>query len=531
MIELRPYQQEAIDSLYQYFGEMSGNPLIVMPTGTGKSVVIASFIHGIFASWPDSRILCLTHVKELIQQNFGALLRLWPDAPAGIYSAGLNKRDIKAQILFAGIQSIYKHAFRVQQCDLVLIDEAHLLSNSDTGMYRIFMSQLTEINPTLKIIGFTATPYRMDVGLLHKGPDRLFTDIAYEVKILKMIEEGYLTPVVSKSTATKLDVTGVHKRGGEFIAKELQAAVDTDEINRAAVQEIVTKGADRGSWLVFCSGVEHAEHVRDCIREHGITCEAVLGDTPPAARARYLEEFKSGKLRAITNFGVLTTGFDAPGTDLIALLRPTESVGLYVQMLGRGTRLANGKEDCLVLDFAGNVARHGPLDMVDGDKDVGKGDGTAPTKTCPKCESIIFSGCRECPDCGFAFPAPELKIDTKADERAILSTQFVPEWIDVTDVKYFRHPGRDGKPDTMRADHWCGMVRHSEWLCFEHTGYPRDKALNWWIRRLNMTRDGRPVLPATVEQALSGAHALKKPTQIQVKQSGKYTEIVAARFA
>jgi DNA repair protein RadD len=255
-LSLRPYQRAAIDALYDYFGGNTGNPLVVMPTGTGKSVVIAGFIREAIAAYADTRVLVLTHVKELIQQNFMALLRAWPEAPAGIYSAGLSRRDIRAQVLFAGIQSIHRHAYKVQRCDLVLIDEAHLLGRGDSGMYRSFLAQLNEVNAgLLKVVGFTATPYRLDSGLLHEGKDRLFTDIAYEVSVLNMIRQGYLSPVVPKQTETQLDVGGVGTRGGEFIAKDLEAAVDRDEVTRAAVAEIVQHGQGRGSWLVFCSGV------------------------------------------------------------------------------------------------------------------------------------------------------------------------------------------------------------------------------------------------------------------------------------
>ncbi|QYU70328.1 DEAD/DEAH box helicase family protein [Leptolyngbya sp. 15MV] len=249
-ISLRPYQRAAIDALYDYFAGNTGNPLVVMPTGTGKSVCIAGFIREAIAAYADTRVLVLTHVRELIQQNFQALLRAWPDAPAGIYSAGLSRRDIRAQILFAGIQSIHRHAFQVQRCDLVLIDEAHLLGRGDSGMYRSFLKQLDEVNAgLLKVVGFTATPYRLDSGLLHEGKDRLFTDIAYDVPVLDMIQQGYLSPVVPKQTETQLDVGGVGSRGGEFIAKDLEAAVDRDEVTRAAVAEIVQHGAGRGSWL------------------------------------------------------------------------------------------------------------------------------------------------------------------------------------------------------------------------------------------------------------------------------------------
>jgi DNA repair protein RadD len=524
-LSLRPYQRAAIEALYDYFSASSGNPLVVMPTGTGKSLCIAGFTREAIAAYGDTRVLILTHVKELIQQNFMALLRAWPEAPAGIYSAGLSRRDIHAQILFAGIQSIHRHARQVQRCDLVLIDEAHLLGRGDSGMYRSFLAQLNEINAgLLKVVGFTATPYRLDSGLLHEGKDRLFTDIAFQVPVLEMIQQGYLCPVVPKQTSTQLDVGGVGTRGGEFSAKDLEAAVDRDEVTRAAVQEIVQHGEGRGSWLVFCSGVAHARHVRDAIREHGISAETVTGDTPAPERDGILAAFKAGRLRCVTNANVLTTGFDAPGTDLIALLRPTKSVGLYVQMVGRGTRLAEGKDDCLVLDFAGNTARHGPIDTVDGRKKEPAGDGEAPIKVCPECQTINHASARHCIECDHEFPLPVVKVAPQAASNALLSTQIQASWCDVTGITYARHD-KPGKPASLRVTYECGLARHSEWVCFEHTGFPRDKAVGWWRRRA-----GNLPPPATVDQALRQLDSLRRPISIQVKPAGQYTEISAARF-
>jgi DNA repair protein RadD len=525
-ITLRPYQRASIDALYNYFGASNGNPLVVLPTGTGKSICLAAFIREAIEAYPDTRILMLTHVKELIQQNFTALLRLWPEAPAGIYSAGLSRRDINAQILFAGIQSIHKHAFRVQRCDLVIIDEAHLLGRADGSMYRAFLTQLNEINAgLLKVIGFTATPYRLDSGLLHEGKDRVFTDIAYEATVLDMIQQGYLCTVVPKQTATQIDVSGVGKRGGEFIAKDLEAAADRDEITVAAVEEIVAYGKDRGSWLAFCSGVDHALHVRDAIRAHGISAETVTGETPSGERATILANFKAGNLRCVTNANVLTTGFDAPGIDLVALLRPTASVGLYIQMVGRGTRLAEGKPDCIILDFAGNTARHGPIDKVDGRRNE-KSDvpGDAPIKVCPECQTINHAAVRHCLSCNFEFPPPASKINANAATNALLSTQIQAEWIPVRDVTYALHSKPD-KPNSMRVTYVCGiMTIHSEWICFDHIGYPRQKAEAWWKRR------SESPIPANSQSAIEASNTLRQPTEIQVRPVGKYVELTGFKF-
>ena len=220
---------------------------------------------------------------------------------------------------------------------------------------------------------------------------------------------------------------------------------------------------------------------------------------------------------------MLTTGFNAPGVELIAMLRPTKSAGLYVQIVGRGCRLATGKENCLVLDFAGNIARHGPIDAVKPKTPKGDGDGDAPTKVCPDCSSIVHAAVRECPDCGHHFPAPEIKIEAKASRLDVLSGG-PPEWVPVTGVRYARHE-KPGKPPSLRVDYQSGMVSHSEWVCLEHPGYPRQKAATWWANRAA----GLP-LPRHVDEALAVVGRLKRPAQIAVRASGRFTEIVGARF-
>lgn len=499
-----------------------------MPTGTGKSVVIAEFLREALNQWKDTRVIVLTHVKELIQQNFNAMIRAWPCAPAGIYSAGLGERDISAQVIFAGIQSIYKRAYEVQRCDLVLIDEAHLLRKSDAGMYRDFLRELKEINPSLKIIGLTATPYRMDQGLLTEGEDSLFSDIAIDIPILRMIEEGYLSPLIPKQTKTKLDVKGVKTRGGEFIAAELEAAVNKHEITSGAVDEIIKAGIEeeRGSWLIFCSGVSHAKAVCEEIKKRGISCETISGETPTLIRDQILRDFKEGNIRALTNMNVLTTGFDASGIDLIGMLRPTKSQSLYVQMLGRGTRLAEGKDDCLVLDFAGNTYRHGPVDQIKpktvNDKNK---SGEAPVKVCPDCQMIVAASAMTCINCGHQFPPREIKITRIASTAPILSSQIKDEWIEVADINYAAHY-KIAKPTSMRVTYKCEGKEYNEWICFEHTGYPRQKAEQWWMKRVV----GVQIVPKNVKDAMDRKDFIKKPSHIRVRPDGKYFSIVGYKF-
>ena len=241
----RPYQTKAVDAIWDYFRSESGNPLVAMPTGTGKSVVIARFLQSVYNPYPRQRIMLLTHVKELIQQNFEKLKALWPFAPAGIYSAGLNQRNANCAITFAGIASVAKKWALFGHIDLVLIDEAHLLSPNDQTMYRAFLAGLRSINPFLKVIGFTATPWRLGHGHLcdpfedKKGAlcEPLFSAVCYDLTsrtaFNELIEQGYLIPLVPKRTKLHLDTEGLHSRGGEFIEKEMQDRFDKEEITHA----------------------------------------------------------------------------------------------------------------------------------------------------------------------------------------------------------------------------------------------------------------------------------------------------------
>ena len=524
-LSLRGYQQEAVDAVYEHFRNYKSNPLIELPTGTGKSLVIAEFVRSALAEYPDTRIMVVTHVKELIEQNYKEMVRQWPECPAGIYSAGLGRRDIDAQVLFAGIQSIHNVGSALKTPDLVIVDEAHLIPRDSHTMYGQFLASCRLNNSSCKVIGTTATPFRLDSGPLiepWKGKDALFGRIAYSYSIAQAIDDGYLCEVTTRSTEVELDLTGVRKRGGDYVEEDLQAAIDQDDITRAAVQEIMDRGAGRGSWLIFCSGVKHAYHVADEIMRYGIECATITGDTPKNERDHLIEAFRSGEIPALTNCNILTTGFNAPGIDLIAMLRPTLSCGLYVQMVGRGTRVVNGKDNCLVLDFAGNTIVHGPLDNLVIRK-PGEGKGEAPCKVCDSCGVINHAARRKCVDCGAAFPEPRLHILSAAVNGVLLTSQ-EQELQSVEKVTYHHHRKISG-PDSVRVEYTCNGSVYKEWICVEHGGYTRQKAEEWWGRRAPGVE-----VPDDAATAVKLARALPKPTEIAVQRKGQYHEVTAEKF-
>lgn len=408
---LRDYQQRAIDQLYSWFQENdTGHPCLVLPTGAGKSHIVAALCKDAVSNWPSTRILMLTHVKELIEQNAEKMRLHWPGAPLGIYSAGLRKRDLGEPITFAGIQSIRNKAEQIGHIDLVIVDECHLINHRDEGGYRKLIGILEQINPSLRVVGLTATPYRLGHGYITDG-DALFDDLIEPVTIEELIFKGYLSPVRSKVTDLTFETNGVHKRGGEYIESELQAAVNTPLQNAQVVDEVIKLAGARKAWLFFCTGVAHAEAIAELLRERGVTAECITGETPNAERDRLLGEYKAGRIQALTNANVLTTGFDYPDIDLIAMLRPTLSPTLYVQMVGRGMRLKSNADHCLVLDFAGVVQAHGPITRVRPPKQGSKGDGEAPVKVCDQCQEIVHLSARECESCGYVFPVAERRFE------------------------------------------------------------------------------------------------------------------------
>ena len=529
-MELRPYQRAAVDGIFSYFAHKEGNPLVVIPTAGGKSLVMASFIKETHERWPDepTRFLSVTHVRELVRQNSDEMLAAWPNAPIGVYSAGLKRRETQALVTFASIQSIYKRAKELGEIEIVLVDEAHLIPRAAQAMYGRLFAELRKINPHLKIVGFTATPFRLDSGRLDRGEDAMFQGIAYEATILELIEAGYLSRPTSTPATAQIDTRAVGTRGGEFIPGQLEAVAVRPEVVAAVAAEIVANAEGRNGILVFGCGVKHATMLSAALCKRGIPCETIFGDTPLVERDAILERFKRRELRALAGMNVLTTGFNAPHVDLIALARPTKSVGLYIQIVGRGTRLFPGKEDCRILDFGGNIARHGPLDKpkVKPDKGAPSEAERAMEKICDLCEARNPLAARVCVSCGAAFPEALPMVETKPSALPMFSAPAEPppkpRWLDVRSVRYSEHPPKvPGKPPTMRVCYTLGITQINQFLCFEHTGYPRRKAEAWWRKHVDDD------VPFSVSHAVEMAREWAVgPSRILVVPNGKFFDVL-----
>lgn len=550
----RWYQTAARDAVFENWADNPGSAqIIVAPTGSGKTILLSIIAERFLSENPHGYVMSLAHVPELVEQGYTAFRDVAPHVSAGVFAAKLGRKDRFAKVTFGLVQSVARaiDLFK-KRIGLIIVDECHLISHRDDGQYRDVIRAFREARgrENVRIVGLTATPYRLDSGNLlepYKDQAPLFEEIAYEVDMLDLIEEGSLSRVVS--TGTKVDLAGavkaaeksgsLHRRGGEFIDGELDAAVNTEEINRAACKEIVETGLaqDRKSWLVFAVTIDHATRLRDIIREHGVSCEMVCGETPTAERRRIINDFKSFKIKCLTSVNVLSTGFDHKAVDLVAMLRPTQSPGLYLQQAGRGLRVYPGKDNALLLDFAGNVMRHGLLTNVKGvsKRSTKKEDEEPKAKICPSCSSHVDIGVKLCPACGFAWQAPQQQNREEKLFKANVAEKVMEDpsgWGEVLSANFQHKVGANGLP-SLRLNYVIksadGQTQQcSETLCFEHPpdSWPHKSARLKWRERTGL----RP--PDTVAEAVARIGELRRPRLVRTALSdcGKWLNVRSVKL-
>ncbi|PMH46675.1 ATP-dependent helicase [Vibrio sp. 10N.286.49.B3] len=358
MYTLRPYQADSVKAVIHYFRQHQTPSVLVLPTGAGKSLVIAEL-----ARLAKGRVLVMAHVKELVEQNHqkyeGYGLK------GAIFSAGLGRKETDQQVVFASVQSVVRNldAF-ANQFSLLVIDECHRVPDEKTSSYQKVITHLRSVNPGIKVLGLTATPYRLGIGWLYQyhtrgqvrsEEPRFFRDCIFELPIQYLLDEGFLTPAkIIDAPVLSYDFSQLKPaNSGRYKEAELDMVIEQSKrATPQIVEQIIHLAADKQGIMVFAATVRHAQEIAQLLP--ATETALVIGDTPLPERDRIINDFKEKKIKYLVNVSVLTTGFDAPHVDLIAILRPTESISLYQQIVGRGLRLSPGKTECLVLDYAGN---------------------------------------------------------------------------------------------------------------------------------------------------------------------------------
>lgn len=459
---------------------------------SGKSLILAAICQH-FAKL-NKKILVISHVKEILEQNAQKMVRLMPGAPISFYSASLRQKRF-SQITFATIQSVAKAA--LPEIDILIIDEAHLVPRDGFGNYQRLIKKLGN---SVRILGLTATPFRLDSGVL-LDEEGIFKSVCYEIPILQLIYEGHLCPLISKRGIDEIDRSKIKKSGRDYSLESINENFNDVLINKT-VDDIVALGHERKSWLVFCSSITHAERVATSLWERGIDVDCISSKTLPLRRAQVMAAFKEGRIKCLVGCEIFTTGFDAPSVDLIALLRPTKSKGLYCQILGRGMRTSPSKKNCLVLDYAGNIEEHGAVDKIRvGRKKKKNGEmettiENAPQKFCPECRVACATRVLECPECGHEFNS-ELSVSHSTESSDASPLSIEPEVAAVHGTVVDLYTSKGGV-QMVRVQYKAGVFFSVySYFNFEMEGKIKKKAALWW----NAITQGKP-LPTSNKDAV-----------------------------
>jgi len=520
-IKLRPYQQRLVDVAVQHIENYeNAKPIIAAPTASGKSVVVSELCNQL-TKLSSGMTLALTHRRELVAQNAA---KLPAHMDVGVYSAGLGRRELR-RVTVAGFQSIRKQADKLPRVSNILIDECHYAVKG----YKEFIEAVMEKSPDLRVIGLTATPFLGDANrtALHLLPadKAIFTGIGAEVTMGELLRDHYLSPLIPYSPENKLDVSGVEfdNRTGDFAIGQLQAAVDIDESNIKIALEIEHIFAARHTVMVFCTGVSHTMHMRDALRALGHSAEMIVGNTPSKERDILIERFRNRQLKFLVACEVLLVGFDCPAVDGIANLRPTKSALIFVQLCGRGMRLYDEKENCVVADFTDTSFEMGPINEIEGNPPKLK-TGEAPTKGCPECFSVILGGLKFCPVCGheFEFTAhdgPEYNPLTGLLISGVIKNEDGTRTYPVDRVEYEVRVTVAGAPALLAKYHSPGRrspVATEYYNLFHHKASVQRRDAERWLRRQKFTGGS---VPLTAQEALARAEmgALKTPKSVTVK--------------
>jgi DNA repair protein RadD len=410
-VKLRPYQAEALTALqHELLQPDCPSLLLEAATGAGKSLIIAELAKWINSVSRGGRVLCIAPSAELVKQNLAKYAAT--GNRASLYSASAGEKCIRHPVVFATPITLRNGIDRFSdRISAIVIDEAHGTTNSIREIVEI----VRERNMRCRVVGLSATPYRTGEGLIFaRWPDGkpvradeakrpYFGKLVYKIGAWDLIHQGYLTPPAVGVAATSYDTSGLQMdTTGRFTAESVDRAfVGKGRLTSAIIADVVANAINRRGVMLFCATIAHAHEALESLPPS--LSAIVTGETPRAERERILHQFKRGDVKYLVNVAVLTTGFDAPHVDLIAILRATESPGLLQQIIGRGLRLYEGKVDCLVLDYAENIKRHCP-----------DGDVFAPTMrisrdpkgdrgrfVCPTCGGDNFFSYRENPG-GFA---------------------------------------------------------------------------------------------------------------------------------
>lgn len=557
-LQERWYQEEASDCAIQDVMasfDADLNPLdemihgiIVAPPGTGKSVIPCKIIDEFLTKFPSKKVLVVSHVESVLEQNHTKLVEYFDGIRIGLWSAGIGLKQIE-KITVVGIQSAYKNPEVFgDDVGLILVDECHLTA-AEKGMYKKFF------RPYMKVprVGLTATPWAGTMSLLDVK-DPLFNKISYDISDYhiynRLIAEGFIVPLIPLPTDFNMDEEGIRMVGGEFVDSDMSAKFDKDEVTNEICKRVVKYGKKYKKWLIFAIDTKHAEHISEKINSLGVACEAVYTGSK-RSKIEVISDFKRGDLRAVVNVGMMTTGIDIPEIDMLVFARLTNSPVFHVQGNGRGTRAVykgdhdlntivgrlaaikeSGKTHCLVLDFARNARRLGPINGIEvGKKKEGKGITRIMAKQCKNCGTDNHLRAVNCIACEEEFEFA-IKLKTVPSTAKILKEEPIkkpePRWLDVQQIEYSLHH-KPGSPNIFKVNYFCKLINVPQYICLDHEQYMAKQAARGFVKN-RFVGDSKES-PRSVKELWNQRFSLRIPTRIRITHDGDFIKIIDTEFS
>ena len=546
MFSLRQYQISALNKIDADL--QNPDPVLLSAImGAGKTVIISRLINSYYFQ-TDRAFLILAHKKELVEQ-FNKTFKEKTDIPdydIGICCAGLGQKELKKRIIIGTIQTFVNELDNYEFCSMLVIDEAHRIEIGKGSQYDQVIDGLRNKNANLRILGCTATPYRLGHGYIYGDlctGKNLFPSCNYTIQYKELVETGYLMPLegkVSIDSSYQSDIKDINING-DYALDEIGSMMSRQVHLESAVEAIKEYCNGYKHICVFCCTIAHSDLLNDLLGDESTVVHSQLSMTE---RDENLQAWKSGLKRIICSVNILVEGFDFPPLDCLVFARPTLSAGLYLQAVGRVLRISPVKNKAFLLDLTDNTSRFGTdLDNIEikvprkVENEIKKIKELE--KDCPNCNAVIHTACVECPDCGYQFPEMEYQdagIPSSLDDVRFGEPE--PETWNVTWCEWHRHTKKD-KPDSVRIEYHFledgieGQTRQdlilygwtkiaSEWLCFEHGGYATEKAKAWWRKMCNEN------IPKSTDEALDMLHenGMAEPIQIITKKDGKFKQVV-----
>ncbi len=539
-MELRPYQQEALNTVMQAM-RTERYLLVQAATGAGKTIFFSALIKLCMEQY-SMRIGILAHREILVRQALEKLLKVWPEGKdrIGLACASVSGNvNLRSPVLIGSSQTLAARLGSMPPLDLIIIDECHRVPPANKkSQYQTFLKKMEEYYPKVRVLGVTATPYRLGHGYVYgnqcrKGERNWWPKLHASIGISTLQEQGFLVPLRAfQAEDISSELSSVRRSNGEFAKGELSDVMVKEVHISSAVRAYEKYAEDRRHVVAFCVTIRHAERLQKAFADAGYPASVIHSEQSKEDRSHAMADFEAGESRVICNVGVLTEGWDCTAVDCILMCRPTMSPALYVQMVGRGLRPHPGKKDCLLLDLSGNCVRHGNVDDPDvkiggeGKKKDEEEEKEERTTVCPKCHCIVSLPAKECPECGYIFPGIEL-VEKKASVN-MTEVNWGAQAVKIHSWNFHSHTSKRGN-HMAQLSMLCAMdgaslpIMVNAFFDFEAQSGPWMQSRSrkdWWELA------GTPP-PASVDEALTRMQELRIPDRITVIRKQGYYNVVS----